>query len=396
MTHRRRAVELASVEQAIDTIRGGGMVVVVDSPDRENEGDLVMAAQHVTAADVNFMATHGRGLICVPMLRERLDALAIPPMVANPSDPHQTAFHVSVDHARRSTTGISASDRAHVIRALADAASTASDFTQPGHVFPLAYQPGGVLRRSGHTEASVDLATLAGCAPAAMICEIAGEDGEMARLPTLLEFGREHQLPVVAISDLIAYRQRREPLVRRVAEARLPLDRGKFRVIGYRDLVNGREHMAVMMGDVRDVPGVLVRMHSECLTGDVFGSWLCDCGLRLNVALDMIASEGRGVVVYLRGPEGRSLGQMERIHACGLQDGGLDAVDANLRLGDPLDGRDYGVAMQILADLGVRELRLLANGAEKRSAFDDYGLKVRGRIPIVGKPRLVREQSEGA
>jgi 3,4-dihydroxy 2-butanone 4-phosphate synthase/GTP cyclohydrolase II len=379
-THTR----LASVEEGIEAIRRGGMIVLIDSPDRENEGDLVMAAGHVTAADVNFMATHGRGLICAPMLRERLHELSIPPMVAHSSDPHQTAFHISVDHATRSTTGISASDRANVIVALADQSSTASDFTRPGHVFPLAYRPGGVLRRAGHTEASVDLATLAGCAPAAMICEIAGEDGEMARLPALLDFAHEHGLPVVAISDLIAYRRRRERLVARVSEARLPLDHGEFNIIGYRDLVDGFEHMAAVLGDVREVPGVLVRMHSECLTGDVFGSLRCDCGRQLELALEMIAREGRGVVVYLRGHEGRGIGLLEKIHAYRLQDEGLDTVEANLELGHPVDRRDYGAGMQILADLGVHVLRLLTNNPAKRAGLEGYGLKITDRIPLVG------------
>jgi 3,4-dihydroxy 2-butanone 4-phosphate synthase/GTP cyclohydrolase II len=387
MTRPPHGVEFASIDEGVDAIRSGGMVVVVDSPDRENEGDLVMAAEHVTAADVNFMATNGRGLICVPMLRERLDELAIPPMVAHTTDPHGTAFHISVDHATRSTTGISAKDRANVIRALADATSTASDFTRPGHVFPLAYQPGGVLRRAGHTEASVDLAILADCAPAAMICEIAGADGEMARLPALLDFARSHQLPVVAISDLIAYLQRRERRVVRVAEARLPLDCGEFKAIGYRDLLNGYEHMAVVLGDVSGVPGVLVRMHSECVAGDVFGSRRCDCGRQLDVAMDIIAREGCGVVVYLRGHEGCGIGLVEEIHAYKLQDEGHDTVDANLKLGHPVDRRDYGAGMQILADLGIGDLRLLTNNPAKRAGLEGYGLTVSDRIPLVGEPR---------
>jgi 3,4-dihydroxy 2-butanone 4-phosphate synthase / GTP cyclohydrolase II len=378
---------LATVEEAIAAVRTGRMVVLVDSPDRENEGDLLIAAQHVTPEAVNFMAVHGRGLICVSMRPERLAELEIPPMASRNTDPRRTAFHVGVDHAALASTGISASDRAAVIRALADGSSTAANFTQPGHVFPLAYRAGGVLRRAGHTEGSLDLATAAGCSPAAVICEIAGADGEMARLPELLAFAAEHRLPVVAISDLIAYRRRSERLVERVSEARLPLDHGDFRVIGYRDLVDGDEHMAAVLGDVRDVPGVLVRMHSECLTGDVFGSRRCDCGRQLDLALRMIAQEGRGVVVYLRGHEGRGIGLVEKIHAYKLQDEGLDTVDANLELGHPIDRRDYGAGMQILADLGVRDLRLLTNNPAKRAGLEGYGLTVLDRIPLVGETR---------
>lgn len=383
---------LASIEDAIREIRRGRMIVLIDSPDRENEGDLVMAAEHVTPADVNFMATHGRGLICVPMLRDRLAELGIPSMVAHSTDPQRTAFHVGVDHATHSTTGISASDRAHAVRALANPDSIASDFTQPGHVFPLAYAAGGVLRRAGHTEASVDLADLAGCAPAAMICEIAAPDGEMARLPTLLEFAAEHGLLVAAISDLIAYRRRCEQLVTRAGEARLPLDQGEFKIIGYRDLIDGREHMAAVLGDVSERPGVLVRMHSECLTGDVFGSRRCDCGRQLDLALEMIAAEGCGVVVYLRGHEGRGIGLLDKIHAYKLQDEGLDTIEANLRLGHPVDRRDYGVGMQILADLGIHELRLLTNNPAKRAGLEGYGLRVIDRIPLVSDPRPESER----
>jgi 3,4-dihydroxy 2-butanone 4-phosphate synthase/GTP cyclohydrolase II len=281
------ARRLASVEESVAAIRAGGMVIVVDSPERENEGDLVMAAERVTPEAINFMATHGRGLICAPMRAERLGELGIPPMVARSTDPKGTAFHVSVDHRDRTTTGISASDRASTIRALADPASRAVDFTQPGHVFPLAYQEGGVLKRAGHTEASIDLAIMAGLLPAAVICEIAGADGEMARLPRLLDFAARHELPVLAITDLIAHRRKREKLVARVSEAELPLDQGRFIAIGYRDLVDEREHVALVLGDVRDRRGVLVRMHSECLTGDVFGSRRCDCGRQLDLALQI-------------------------------------------------------------------------------------------------------------
>jgi 3,4-dihydroxy 2-butanone 4-phosphate synthase/GTP cyclohydrolase II len=374
------------VEDAVAAIAHGEMVVVVDAPERENEGDLVIAAEHVTPATVNFMATYGRGLICVSMLRERLDALHIPPMVAESTDPKGTAFHVSVDHRERVTTGISATDRTVTIRGLADPASRPTDFTRPGHVFPLAYRPGGVLKRAGHTEASVDLATMAGLSPTAVICEIAGDDGEMARLPRLREFADEHGLLVLAISDLIAYRRQREKLVRRVSQARLPLPQGEFTAIGYEDLVDGREHMALVLGDVRRRSDVMVRMHSECLTGDVFGSRRCDCGPQLELALEKIAREGAGVVVYLRGHEGRGIGLLEKLHAYRLQESGLDTVDANLELGHPTDRRDYGIGMQILTDLGISEMRLLTNNPAKRAGLEGYGLSVVDRVPLVTTP----------
>jgi 3,4-dihydroxy 2-butanone 4-phosphate synthase/GTP cyclohydrolase II len=381
-----RGARPAAIPAVVAAIRRGEMVVLIDAPDRENEGDIVMAAEAVTPQAVNFMATHGRGLICVPMLRERLAELGIPPMVAHGTDPRGTAFHVGVDHRDRSTTGISASDRANAIRALADPDSQPSEFTQPGHVFPLAYQPGGVLRRAGHTEASIDLAVLAGFRPASVICEIAAADGEMARLPTLLELAEQHGLLVAAISDLIAYRRQHEQLVERMHAAQLPLDQGDFQAIGYRDLVDGRDHFALVLGDVRDRSDVLVRMHSECVTGDVFGSRRCDCGKQLELSLEMIAAEGRGAVVYLRGQEGRGIGLLEKIHAYRLQDMGLDTVDANLELGLPVDRRDYGVGMQILRDLGIRDLRLLTNNPAKRAGLEGYGLRVVDRVPLVTEP----------
>jgi 3,4-dihydroxy 2-butanone 4-phosphate synthase/GTP cyclohydrolase II len=377
---------LATVEDAVAAIGRGEMVVVVDSPDRENEGDLVMAAEKVTPEAINFMATHGRGLICTPMLRDRLCELGIPPMVGDVTDPHRTAFHVSVDLREGVTTGISASERAATIRALARPSSVASDFTQPGHVFPLAYCGGGVLRRAGHTEASIDLAVLAGLAPAAAICEIAQADGEMARLPDLIPFAQRHGLRVVAISDLIEWRRRRERLVARVSEARMPLADAEFRIVGYRDTLDGREHVALVLGDVRDNPGVLVRMHSECLTGDVFGSLRCDCGRQLQLAIEMIAQEGAGAVVYLRGHEGRGIGLLNKIHAYRLQEQGLDTVDANRELGYPDDSRDYGTGMQILRDLGITRLRLLTNNPAKRAGLEGYGLTVLDRVPLVTEP----------
>jgi 3,4-dihydroxy 2-butanone 4-phosphate synthase/GTP cyclohydrolase II len=391
VSSRSRDVGLSPVEAAVDAMNRGEMVVVVDDPHRENEGDLVMAAKFVTPEAINFMATHGRGLICVPMLRERLDELDIPKMAVRCTDPKGTAFHVGVDLSGHAT-GISAGERAHTIRTLADRSAGAADFTQPGHVFPLAYREGGVLKRAGHTEASVDLAVLAGAGPAAVICEIAAGDGEMMRLPELIEFADRHDLAIVAISDLVTYLSRPKKLVARVSEARVPLAQGDFTMVGYRDVGDGREHIAAVFGDVAHRPGVLVRMHSECLTGDVFGSQRCDCGRQLDESLERIAAEGTGVVVYLRGHEGRGIGLLEKLSAYRLQDGGLDTVDANLALGHPADGRDYAAGAQILQDLGLDQLRLLTNNPAKRQALEAFGLSVAESIPLrtVPTPENVR------
>jgi 3,4-dihydroxy 2-butanone 4-phosphate synthase/GTP cyclohydrolase II len=378
----------ASVDDAVAAIGRGEMVIVVDDPGRENEGDIVMAAEKVTPAAINFMATEGRGLICVPMLERRLRALGIAPMVANNSDRHGTAFHVSVDHRLKASTGISATDRANTIRALADPSSSPSDFSQPGHVFPLAYREGGVLKRAGHTEASIDLCLMAGLSGAAVICEIAGADGEMARLPNLTAFAEQHGLPIIPITDLIAYRRQREKLVVGEVSVRLPLPQGVFRAIGYRDTLDGREHMALVLGEVRGRPGTLVRVHSECLTGDVLRSHRCDCGSQLRCALDMIADEGSGVLVYLRGHEGRGIGLVDKLKAYALQDQGLDTVDANLALGHPADRRDYGTGMQILADLGLTEIRLITNNPTKRAGLEGYGLSVRELVPLHTAPTV--------
>jgi 3,4-dihydroxy 2-butanone 4-phosphate synthase/GTP cyclohydrolase II len=378
--------EFASVEGAVSALARGEMIVVVDAKDRENEGDLVIAAEFVSPDIVNFMAKEARGLICVAMMRERLEALGLAPMVRDSTDPKGTAFYTSVDHRTRATTGISAADRAQTIAALADPNAKPLDFTRPGHVFPLAYRDGGVLRRTGHTEASVDLCNLAGLRPAAVICEIAGEDGEMARRPQLFRFAAEHGLQILAIEDLVAYRRRREKTVERVSEARLPLEQGNFTAVGYIDLTDGIEHLALTMGEVGVDPPVLVRMHSECLTGDVFGSRRCDCGSQLQRALEMIAAEGRGVVVYLGGHEGRGVGLTKKIHAYQLQDGGLDTVEANLKLGFPSDRRDYGTGMQILGDLGIGRMRLLTNNPAKRAGLEGYGLEVVERVPLVIDP----------
>jgi 3,4-dihydroxy 2-butanone 4-phosphate synthase/GTP cyclohydrolase II len=376
----------ATVERAVAAISRGEPVIVVDSPDRENEGDLVIAAEKATPEAMNYMATYGRGLICVPMLRSRLDELAIPPMVTSNTDPHGTAFHVSVDHRTLATTGISAADRAQTIRALASGASTAGDFNRPGHVFPLAYTEGGVVRRAGHTEAAVDLAVLAGCSPCGVICEIAGPDGEMARLPALQEMARTEGMPLLAITDLIAYQRRYKRLVTRLSAARLPLEQGEFRVIAYRDSVDGNEHVALVMGEVAGGDPPLVRVHSECLTGDVLGSRRCDCGTQLQLALQAIADEGRGAVIYMRGHEGRGIGLAAKLSAYELQDEGLDTAEANLKLGHPVDRRDYGIGMQILTDLGIRRMRLLTNNPAKRAGLEGYGLEVVERVPLLTVP----------
>lgn len=380
--------DLAAVEDAVAAIANGEMVVVVDSPDRENEGDLVMAAQHVTPAAMHFMATEGRGLICVPMTSSKLAELRIDPMVVNNTDPTGTAFHVSVDARAGTTTGISASDRATTIRALVDPNAVPSDFSRPGHVFPLAARDGGVLKRAGHTEAAVDLVQLAGLPPVGVICEIADEDGEMARLPALVRFARRHQLKVIAISDLIAYRWRTEKLITRVGEARLPLPQGEFLAVGYRDHTAGLEHIALVHGDITGSDDVLVRVHSECLTGDAFASLRCDCGAQLTRALELIVEAGAGAVVYLRGHEGRGIGLLEKIHAYRLQDQGLDTVEANLKLGHPSDRRDYGFGMQILSDLGIRGMRLLTNNPAKRAGLEGYGLSVTERVPLITSPNV--------
>jgi 3,4-dihydroxy 2-butanone 4-phosphate synthase/GTP cyclohydrolase II len=375
------------VEAAVEAIATGGMAVVIDHPERENEGDLVMAARYATREAVNFMATNARGLICVPMPRERLDQLGIPPMVAHASDPRGTAFHVGVD-LRGQATGISAGERAQTIRALADPASTAADFTRPGHVFPLAYRAGGVLERAGHTEASIDLAVLADAGPSALICEIAAEDGDMMRLPDLLRFADRHGLPLVTIGELIGHLARVRCVVRRVSQAQIPLAQGTFTVVGYLDAVDGREHIAAAYGDISGGRGVLVRLHSECLTGDVLGSRRCDCGRQLDAALHAIVEQGAGVVVYLRGHEGRGIGLLEKLKAYGLQDQGLDTVDANLALGHPADARDYAVGAQILADLGVDNLRLMTNNPAKRRAVERLGLRVLETVPLTTEPTI--------
>jgi 3,4-dihydroxy 2-butanone 4-phosphate synthase / GTP cyclohydrolase II len=376
----------APIGQALQEIADGGMVVVVDDEDRENEGDLIMAAEQVTPADVAFMVRHTSGVLCVALPGERCDALQLPLMVQRNTEHERTAFTHTVDLAVGTTTGISAADRAATIRGLADPALTAEAFNRPGHVFPLRARDGGVLKRAGHTEAAVDLARLAGLTPAGVLCEIVNDDGTMARRPDLLRFAAEHGLPVITIADLIEHRRRVDVLVERTADARVPTPWGQFRAVSYRSLLDGTEHVAFTLGDVEAPGDLLVRVHSECLTGDIFRSLRCDCGPQLELAMARVAAEGRGAVVYLRGHEGRGIGLSHKLRAYGLQDAGRDTVDANLDLGVPVDSREYGIGAQILVDLGARRLRLLTNNPAKYGGLEGYGLEIVGREPLQTMP----------
>ncbi len=369
-----------TIEEAIQDIRDGKMVVVVDDKRRENEGDLIMAAEKVTPQSINFMAKSGGGLICMPIIKERLVELNIGMMVADNTDTHKTAFTVSIDAADTST-GISAHERAYTIQKIIDPRSKPEDFNKPGHVFPLESKKGGVLVRAGHTEAAVDLAKLAGFYPAGVICEIMNEDGTMARVPELKEYVKKHQLKLITIADLINYRRRHEKLVDKVSEVNLPTKYGIFKAVGYKDKISNEEHIALVMGEVdNDVP-VLARVHSECLTGDVFGSNRCDCGDQLEMAMKRIAQEGRGILLYMR-QEGRGIGLLNKLKAYHLQDNGMDTVEANEALGFPADLRDYGIGAEILSDLGVKELRLMTNNPKKISGIYGFDLKIIERIPI--------------
>ena len=376
---------LSTVTEAIEDIRQGKFVVVVDDEDRENEGDLVIAAEHVTAESVNFMAKYGRGLICVPMTGKRLDELQIPIMVQDNTSGFGTAFTISVEAKHRVTTGISAHDRAATVRTLIDPSTRPDDLSRPGHMFPLRAAEGGVLKRTGQTEASVDLARMAGLYPAGVICEIMNEDGTMARMPDLELFSARHGIKIVSVAQLIDFRRHGEMLVKEVARAKLPTVYGDFDMIAFESLVDKGEHLALVMGDVQNGPAPLVRVHSECLTGDVLGSIRCDCGDQLHLAMEKISEEGRGVLLYLR-QEGRGIGLHNKVRAYQLQDTGLDTVEANCRLGFPPDKRDYGIGAQILVSLGLTKLRLMTNNPMKMVGLEGFGLEIVERVPLISPP----------
>ena len=373
----------APIDDVIAAIARGDMVVLVDDEDRENEGDLIMAAEHVTAEKLAFIIRHTSGVVVAPLTGERCDDLRLPMMVDHNTESHRTAFTVSVDLLEGTSTGISAADRALTIRALADGTVGYQAFARPGHVFPLRAREGGVLKRAGHTEAAVDLARMAGCEPAGVICEIQNDDGTMARLPQLIEFCREHNLLLSSIAALVEWRRHKERLVERIGSARVPTQWGEFECVAYRSTIDGIEHLAFVRGDIGSGAPVLTRVHSECLTGDVFGSLRCDCGDQLSAALQLIAKNDHGVLVYLRGHEGRGIGIGHKIRAYSLQDQGVDTVDANTQLGLPVDSREYGIGAQILADLGAQELRLMTNNPAKYGGIAGYGLRVVERVPIV-------------
>ncbi len=385
-----RIAPFSTIEEAIEEIRRGRMVVVCDGDDRENEGDLVMAAQFATPEAVNFMATHGRGLICLTLTPERCEELGLNLMTAKNEAPLQTAFTITIEAAEGVTTGISAHDRARTVQVAIDPHSEPSDLVQPGHIFPLKAKSGGVLERTGHTEASIDLARLAGLIPAGVICEIMNEDGTMARVPDLESYCRDHELLMVTVADLIAHRRKTEKLVERIVSTKLPTKMGDFTAVGYRSLVDEKHHVAMVKGEVAGAEDVLVRVHSECLTGDVFHSLRCDCGEQLEAALAQIEAEGRGVLLYLS-QEGRGIGLLNKLRAYKLQEEGLDTVDANLKLGLPADLRDYGIGAQILKDLGLSSIRILTNNPKKIIGMEGYGLSVSEQVPIHSEPNLHNE-----
>ena len=380
-------MSFAPIEQAVAAFGRGEIVVVVDDADRENEGDLILAAEFATPERIAFFLNHTSGVICMPMLGERLDELELPPMVSLNTESNRTAFTVSVDSRHGTSTGISASDRAATIAALIDPASRPTDLARPGHMYPLRYREGGVLKRSGHTEAAVDLARMAGLYPAGVLCEVVTEDKtSMARLPELERFAARHGLLLISIADLIRYRRQSEKLVRRVTDARIPTQWGEFNCYVYESLLDGDQHVAMVKGAVQGEDDVLVRVHSECLTGDVFGSLRCDCGLQVQEAMRRVSAAGMGVVVYLRGHEGRGIGIAHKLRAYTLQDEGHDTVDANLELGLPVDSREYGIGAQILVDLGITTMRLLTNNPAKYGGLEGYGLEIVERVPLQSVP----------
>jgi len=378
--------DFASIEDAVAAIARGEIVVVVDDEDRENEGDLIMAAEAATPEKIAFFVRHTSGVICAPLLGERLDELDVPLMVHDNTESHRTAFTYTVDYVHGTSTGISAADRAATLRALTDPATTPTDLARPGHIFPLRYSDGGVLKRAGHTEAAVDLARMAGLYPAGVLCEIVNDDGTMARVPDLVEFCKTHGLLMISIAQLIKYRRQNEKLVKRVAEARIPTPWGDFTCYVYESVLDGEQHVAMARGAVQGEEEVLVRVHSECLTGDVFHSLRCDCGVQLDAAMAKIAEDGLGVLVYLRGHEGRGIGLAHKIRAYSLQEDGRDTVEANVELGLPVDSREYGIGAQILNDLGITTMRLMTNNPAKYGGLEGFGLQITERVPVMSAP----------
>ena len=376
----------ATIPEAVAAIGRGEIVVVVDDEDRENEGDLIMAAEHATPEAITFFVRHTSGVICAPLTADRLEALEVPLMVHDNTEAQRTAFMHTVDYRHGTTTGISAADRALTIKALCDPATRPGDLARPGHIFPLRYAEGGVLKRAGHTEAAVDLARMAGCYPAGVLCEIVNDDGTMARVPDLVEFCKEHNLLMISIAQMVKYRRQTEKLVRRVAEARMPTKWGEFTCYVYESVLDHEQHVAMVRGAVAGEQDVMVRVHSECLTGDVFGSMRCDCGTQLDGAMEKIAEEGLGVLVYLRGHEGRGIGIGHKIRAYNLQEQGMDTIEANEALGLPVDSREYGIGAQILNDLGITTMRLITNNPSKFGGLDGFGLEITGRVSIPTTP----------